>query len=141
MSGINLTITTDSYSGSDLSWLKSRKGFDTARSITLDTAVGFLAAHSSTGKIPSGTVLGKITASGKYGPYDNAAADGRQVAAGFLLFDVRVQDAQGNALSNPGCALLWEGIVVEASLPLFAATIVGEIDATGKTDLSFVRFE
>jgi hypothetical protein len=140
MSGINLKVTTDSYSGSDLSWLKHQKGFDTARSITLDLST-FLAAHYANGKIPSGTVLGKITASGKYGPYDNAAGDGRTTAAGFLLFDVRVQDAQGNALADPGCALLWEGIVDETKLPAFAGTTLGEIDANGKTDLKFVVFE
>jgi hypothetical protein len=32
------------------------------------------------GKIEVGTVLGKITASGKYGKYDNTATDGREVA-------------------------------------------------------------
>lgn len=140
MSGINLKITSDSWSGQDYSWLKSRKGFDTCRSVTLDLTT-FLAAHSSTGKIPSGTVLGKITASGKYGPYDNAAVDGREVARGLLLHDVRVADSSGNAFADPGAAMLWEGIVAEAKLPAFAATALGEIDATGKTDLPSIRWE
>lgn len=35
-------------------------------------------------EILSGTVLGKITASGKYKPYSNAASDGTEVAAGVL---------------------------------------------------------
>jgi hypothetical protein len=34
--------------------------------------------------IKSGTVLGKVTASGKYKPYSNVAADGSEVAAGVL---------------------------------------------------------
>lgn len=68
MSGINLKVTTDSWSAGDLSWLKSRKGFDTCRSITLDLSL-FAAAHYADGKIPSGIALGKVTASGKYGPY------------------------------------------------------------------------
>lgn len=34
--------------------------------------------------IKSGTVLGKVTASGKYKPYSNAASDGSEVAAGIL---------------------------------------------------------
>jgi hypothetical protein len=33
----------------------------------------------------SGTVLGKVTASGKYVKYDNAASDGSQTATGVLL--------------------------------------------------------
>jgi hypothetical protein len=32
----------------------------------------------------SGTVMGKVTASGKYKPYSNAASDGTEVAAGIL---------------------------------------------------------
>lgn len=35
-------------------------------------------------EIKSGTVLGKITASGKYIPYANTASDGSEVAAGIL---------------------------------------------------------
>lgn len=34
--------------------------------------------------IVSGTLLGKVTATGKYKPYNNAAADGTEVAAGIL---------------------------------------------------------
>lgn len=40
----------------------------------------------------AGTVVGKITASGKYTAYDNDAVDGSQTAAGVLLFAV---DASG----------------------------------------------
>jgi len=32
----------------------------------------------------SGTVMGKVTASGKYKPYNNGASDGTEVAAGVL---------------------------------------------------------
>lgn len=34
--------------------------------------------------IASGTVMGKVTASGKYVPYSNAASNGSEVAAGIL---------------------------------------------------------
>ena len=34
--------------------------------------------------LEAGTALGKITASGKYGVYDNAAVDGRQAVAAVL---------------------------------------------------------
>lgn len=43
---------------------------------------------SGAGELVSGTVLGKITASGKYTPVTVAAADGSQTAAGILLEDV-----------------------------------------------------
>lgn len=37
--------------------------------------------------LAAGTVLGKITASGKFAIYDNAASDGTQAAAGVLCAD------------------------------------------------------
>lgn len=35
--------------------------------------------------LPSGTVLGKVTATGKFIKYDNAAVDGSQAAAAVLI--------------------------------------------------------
>lgn len=51
--------------------------------------------------LKTGTVLGKITASGKYAAYDNTASDGRETAAGVLIGDV---DASGG--DKKGVALL-----------------------------------
>ena len=42
---------------------------------------------SGTGLVLANTVLGRITATGKYGLYDNDASDGRQTVAGILLAD------------------------------------------------------
>lgn len=125
--------------------MTARKGFDTCRSITLDVST-FLAAHvTAKGALPSGTVLGKITATGKYGPYDDAAVDGRAVAAGFLLNTTKISDATGSNLATAadvGAALVWEGIVKESFLPAFAGTTLGELDAAARTDMAaHVRFE
>lgn len=48
----------------------------------------------------AGTVIGKVTASGKYVGYDNDAADGSQVAAGILFdaVDASAADALGVAI-------------------------------------------
>ena len=45
----------------------------------------------------AGSVLGKITASGKYAIYDNAAVDGTQAAVGLLFdaVDASAADADG----------------------------------------------
>lgn len=43
---------------------------------------------AAAGKMVAGTVLGKITASGKYTAYSNAASDGTEVAAGILYSGV-----------------------------------------------------
>lgn len=123
------------------------KGYDTCRSITLDVST-FLAAHvADKGAIPSGTVLGKITASGKYGPYDDTAVDGRQTAAGFLFnttevgYGIKGSDVDLSTAPDVGGALYWEGVITEAYLPTFVGTVLGEIDTNGKADLKFCRFE
>lgn len=146
MSGFDIAVRSSAFEGNeDRRWTATRKGYDTCRSITLDVST-FLAAHiSAKGAIPSGTVLGKITATGKYGPYDDAATDGRQVAAGFL-FNTTIVGKDGSATdlstaADVGAPLFWEGNVIEANLPTFAGTVLGEIDTNAKADLKFVRFE
>ena len=47
---------------------------------------------------PVGSVLGKITASGKYTAHDNAAVDGSQNAAAVLLSDCNAAAADNTAL-------------------------------------------
>lgn len=135
----------------DRRWLGTRMGADQCRSITLDVST-FLAAHvADKGAIPSGTVLGKITASGKYGPYNPAAGDGTEVAAG-LLFNTTHLGGTGTA--NPGSAvdlatapdvgvpLFWgPGVVKTAFLPAFAGTVLGELDGAAQADLTHIRFE
>lgn len=51
--------------------------------------------------LAAGTVLGKITASGKYAAYDNAAADGTEVAAGVLY-----EAVDASAGDKPGVAIV-----------------------------------
>lgn len=52
--------------------------------------------------LAAGTVLGKITASGKYAAYDNGASDGTQAAAGVLLdaCDATAGDAQATMIAR-----------------------------------------
>lgn len=49
---------------------------------------------------PAGAVLGKITASGKYTLYDNAAADGTEVAAAILYDDADATAADVAAVAH-----------------------------------------
>ena len=82
--GVESTVT---YGTDSRAWLWGPHGTEpgTTPSIVLDISSFTAATHYPNGQIPSGTVLGKITASGLYGPYDNAATDGRQTAAGILF--------------------------------------------------------
>lgn len=57
---------------------------------------------SGQGVVEAGSVLGRITASGKLAKYDNAATDGTQVAVAVLLskVDATSADANGVAVSR-----------------------------------------
>lgn len=146
MKGFDPSIKTEDLTGNeDRSWLGARLGADVCRSVTLDTST-FVAAHlAAKGAVPSGTVLGRITATGLYGPYDPAATDGREVAAGHLFNTTQLGDGSGTDLAtapNVGAPLFWHGIVKESKLPLFAGTVAGELDAAARTALSeHIRYE
>jgi hypothetical protein len=142
MAGINLKITTEGWSQGNLAWMKSQYGFDTARPCTLSLAA-FVAATLIDGYIPAGIALGKITASGLYGPYTPAAADGTETCVGLLLHDVRkARDAdETGTLTVSAAAFVWQGIVDAAKLPVLTSTTQGELDANGKADLPQIRFE
>lgn len=69
-----------------------------------------------------GAVVGKITASGKYKIYDNAAVDGSEVAAAVLFGAV---DASGGDK---------KGVIIERDAEVNADLLNwGANDATGKT--------
>jgi hypothetical protein len=123
---MNLTQTTESFGQDDQSWLASAHGTSNARTITLDTSTFTSGTHYPNGYFPSGLPLGKITATGKYGPYNDAASDGTEVLAGFLMTAI---DAPSVNTIDPQGALLWHGAVIEAKLPV-------AVNANGKADVA-----
>jgi hypothetical protein len=62
--------------------------------------------------VPRFTVLGTVTASGKYMPYDPTANTGIQVASGILLHDPNGGDANAAAADVPNCVILARGPAV-----------------------------
>lgn len=73
--------------------------------------------------LPAGQVLGKITASGKYKAYDNAAVDGSQTAAGILY---AATDATGGDQPATGVMRLAE----------VTGSLLTGLDAPGTADLA-----
>lgn len=140
--GISLDITRDTWGVDNLNWLAERKGFDTCRPGTLDFSL-FTVDHYPQGFIPSGTVVGVVTATGRLGPYSPLLANGLDVAFGHILQPARVADRMGNAKTRAAVAVLWEGVVLLSKLPNFLATAngLGELDANGQADLRFIRYE
>lgn len=87
---------------------------------------------SGAGDLAAGTVLGKITASGKYTVYDAAVdpADGSETAVGVLYAPVDATSADA------------AGVMIARHAEVIEVKLTG-IDAGGKTDLAaaqiFVR--
>lgn len=70
-------------------WLLSEADGTRSRDVVTVTAASGV-------EIPTGTVLGKITASGKYIPSLNAASDGSQVAVAVLYNTIPAPDSSGD---------------------------------------------
>lgn len=66
---MDLTLTTQSFGTDDQSWLGSEHGTQATEPVTLDTSTFTSGTHYPDGYFKSGIPLGKITATGKYGPY------------------------------------------------------------------------
>lgn len=122
---MDLSVRTETFGGDDQSWLGSAHGTSNARTVTLDKAKFTAGTHYPAGYIKSGTPLGQVSASKKFGPYDDTATDGRQTLVGFLLTPQSTTSG-GNDIVAP---LYDHGPIVEASLPF-------TVDANGKADVA-----
>jgi hypothetical protein len=131
----DISVSTTVSQVEDRQWLASPHGTGPGEnpSVTLSVAAFTEADHYPNGYVPSGTVVAKITASGLYGPYDPAAVDGTEVAAGILYSSLQVKDK-----AKVGGAIVVHGYVTESKLPLSGVT--GELDAAAKVDLSLIKF-
>jgi len=122
----DISVASTGYQVENRSWLISAHGTDpgTTPSVVLDLSKFTAGTHFPNGYIPSGIALGKVTATGLYGPYDNTATDGRETAVGHLFSTLGVRTGQ----TKVGGALVVHGFIRESKLPF-------TIDAAGKTDL------
>ena len=80
---LNPTTVTQYGAAEDRQWLASETGSNDAKTVELDRTT--LIAVYTDNIVKSGTILGIITSTGKYGPYDDAASDGRQTAVGVSV--------------------------------------------------------
>lgn len=129
---MDLGLKTETFNpAEDHRWLGSKHAANTAKTITLDASAFDAISSFTDGVIPSGVVLGKITASGLYGPYDDGATDGREDAVGHLFTTV---DTKEFTVDSPA-ALLWHGSVIVDNLPADHG-----LDAAAAADLSQVHY-
>jgi hypothetical protein len=133
---MDLKVRKSSFVGRDYRWLGSQHGLDSPAKVVLDLALFDFAAVFTAKRLPAGLVIGKVTASGKFGPYSNAASDGREVASGFLMSIVDVSHIAGTPTGEILSTMLEHGVVIEGALP----TNHG-LDSAAKTDMAGrVRF-
>jgi len=140
----DISIYTNPVQAEHLSWVLTPPdgGFD--QNGTLSIAAFNATQHYPNGYIPSGTVLGRITATGLLGPYLDSALDGRQTAVGILKATVSAiaPNTNGQVKVKVGCAYRVHGMVSAAKLPLTSGTAAlgGYIDAASKVDLPLIYF-
>lgn len=130
--GFNLAVETTNYTGSNQAWLGSAHGTENCDSVTLD-ADKFLAAFPS-GIVPSGVTLARITATGLYAPYTDAATHGvgSDAMAGHLFTEVDLKGTTAAAAKDSVVPLYWHGQVIEAKLPAgHGLTAAGKADVAG----------
>lgn len=138
----DISVLTTNFQVEKRDWLLSPHGSETAISGTLDVSSLTAATHYPNGYVPSGLVLGVITATGLYGAYDDTAVDGRAVAAGFLFSSVKIPNL-ADLTKDVGIAVLAHCFVKISKLPIQAAGTPagrGYIDAAAQTDLKLVHF-
>lgn len=128
---MDLSLKTQMFGVDDQSWLGSQHGTDATEPVTLDTSTFTPATHYPDGYFKSGIPLGQITASGKYGPYDAEADDGRETLVGFLFAAVKAPSVD---TVDVAAAMLTHGKVRESRLPV-------SVDSDGKADVAgSIRF-
>lgn len=130
---MELSQHSESWGTQDQSWINSRHGLNNCKAATLDVSAFTAGTHYPDGALKSGLPLAKITASGKYGPYDGAGSGGLETLVGFLLSDVPcarvgVGGAVDTNIDVVG-AILLHGFVNTALLPI-------AVDAAGVADVS-----
>lgn len=124
---MDLVLRQTDYLTGNQRWLGSQHGTDNADTVTLDFSLFTAGTHFPNGFIPSGMSLGKVTATGVFGPYSDAAVDGRTVLVGHLYQDVKV--STDNVAGKGFGAILRHCHVIIANLPANHG-----VDANGQTD-------
>lgn len=138
----DISVAVTNYQVEKRSWLIGSHGTDPGATptITLDVSAFTAATHYPNGYLLSGIVLGRITATGLYAPYVDAAVDGTGTAAGLLFSSVKVPNTSVLTIDVAG-ALFVHGFVAQSKLPIAnAATGGGFIDANGITDMKLIHF-
>lgn len=99
------------------------------------------AGNTPTTTIRAGTLLGRITASGKLKEYQPGASDGSQTFYGVLLDDTRVVDSNGTNQDQPGARIAVAASDVRAGqLLILGNSLIGHANETATRTAMRAKF-
>lgn len=138
-------MTSQSYLTDNRAWLAEDHGTEIAPGVPIDLTLFSSTQHYANGFIPSGTVVGKVTSGGKYGPYLGSASDGRQTAVGITLNPIAVYQVgtlTGALNASVSVAILLHAFINVPQLPFTSgnAALGGYIDSAARTALRNLIF-
>lgn len=115
-----LNSVAESFGAGDQSWLGSRHGTETPKSVSFAPAAW--AGKVSDGRIKSGEPF--AVKAGLAVPYDSEKSDGTEVLAGFIFTDQPVNAARGNVTAPA----IWHGRIILSKLP---STVAADATTSG----------
>ncbi|MCV7354489.1 head decoration protein [Mycolicibacterium fluoranthenivorans] len=134
----DISLQTTTYQVGNKQWLLQEP--KVKPNVTLDPSKFTAGTHYPNGFLPSGTAIGKVTATGLFGPYNDAASDGTQTLYGFTYADARFVRQNGTTAAKVGTgAVVNDAIISVGKLPFQSGT--GSVDANGKADTPTIRYE
>jgi hypothetical protein len=126
---MDLTLRAESWGTDDQSWLGSRHGIGECASVTLDTSAFTPSLHYPDGYFKSGIALGKITATGKYGPYGGTTDEVQTLTVGGS--GLTSYTITWNAQTTGSIAAAATAATVQAALEALSNIGVGDVIVTG----------
>lgn len=131
----SLNVSTTGIQAENRSWLRGPHGTEPGANPNITLDVALFAGLYPKGFIPSGIIVGKVTAGGKYGPYDPDGVDGTETAKGALYSSLTVEAG----VTVLGGSLYVHGFVDETKLPIQSGK--GSADAAAKAELTHIIFD
>lgn len=123
-------VSTERYGTGDQSWLGSTETIYNCRTVPLDMSLFTSAEHYPDGYIKSGYPLGKVTATGLYGPYTGDSTDEVQTltvgGSGLTSFTLTYSGQTTAAIPANATAAQ-----VQAALEALSNIGVGDVAVTG----------
>lgn len=126
---MDTAVRTEILGAGDQSWLGSAHGTHTCRTVTIDKATLTSGTHYPDGYLRSGQPLGKITVSGKYGPYGGRANEVQTINLGAATAGTITVGVEGE--TSAAIAFNATAAAVQAVVDALSNVDPGDIVVTG----------